>query len=151
MTRENRDDARLAHQSTELVRLVPNGVVERGETTPTHAPRVVDVKVIEPVVHVEEPVHEVAADAKLRVRGIRVAHRGEQTSLQAMERVSLALREVSPTKQPFLALDSGLLSVAVIAKGKVAVRNQIRDEDLGRRRAEGRGTGDRGVVLHYAR
>ena len=93
------------------------------------------VHVIGNIVEVEEPVHEVAANTKLGVARVRVAHGGKQTSLETMERVALPLWEVAAAEEPLLALDRSLLAVAVVAERECAVGDEVRDEDLGRSRS----------------
>lgn len=95
------------------------------------------VHAVRDVVEVEQPVHEVAADAKLGVRGVGVAHGCEQTRLQAVECVALLLAEVAATEEPSLALDCRLLAVAIGAQWEAAVRDEVWDEYLCGGRAEG--------------
>lgn len=96
----------------------------------------------------EEPVHEVAADTKLGVGGPRIAHRGEQAGLQAMESVPLPLREVAAAEEPLFALDSSLLAMTVVAQREVAMGDEIRNGYFGGR--GGRPSGGR-LELHRTR
>ena len=77
--------------------------------------------VVGDIVHVEQPVHEIAADAKLRVRSLRIAPGGEETSLKAMESIFLLLAEVASAEQPLLALNRRLLAMTVVSERESAM------------------------------
>jgi hypothetical protein len=64
---------------------------------------------------VEEIVHEVAADTKLRESRIWVAHRCELTSLEPMNRLARPLAEIVSTEKPPLRFSSSLFVMAVDA------------------------------------
>lgn len=108
------------------------------------------VHVVRNIVEVEKPIHEVTADAELRVRCIGIAHGREHARLQTVKRIALLLGEISAAKEPLFTFNGGLLSVAVVAQRKVAVGDEVWNEDLGGRGAQG-GRGGGVGALHCVR
>ncbi len=94
----------------------------------------------------KEPVHEVAAYAKLRISCLRVAHRREEACLETVEGVPLLLAEVTATKEPLLAFNGSLLAMTVVFEREVAVRDEVRNLNFGGRGVEG-SRGDLVVLL----
>ena len=116
------------------------GVIQAVEDHIGRAASPVVIHIVRDVVEVEQISEEVVADAKLGVGSIGIAHGGELARLEAVERVALALGEVTAAEKPLLALDRRLLAMTVIAKGEGAMGDEIRNENLGR--------GGRGGRLH---
>ena len=90
------------------------------------------VHLIGNVVEVEEVVDEVTAHAQLLVLGERVAHRGEETSLESMKRGPLLLLQPTSLEEPLLRLCRGELAVRVDAKWVGTRRNEVREDDAAR-------------------
>lgn len=116
------------------------GVIERIHDLDRGSEGAAVVHLVRNIVEMEEVVHEVAAHPQLGVAGEGVAHRGEITSLQPMERVALLLAEVTSAEKPSLRLYAGEFPVTVTPNGDSAVRDEVGNDDLrrGRRRRRGK-------------
>ena len=90
------------------------------------------IHLVADVVEVEEVVDEVTAHAQLLVLGERVAHRGEETSLESMKRGPLLLLQPTSLEEPLLRLCRGELAVRVDAKWVGTRRNEVREDDAAR-------------------
>lgn len=75
----------------------------------------------------EEIVHEIYANSKLRITSIRITHRGEEPGLQPMVRVAFLSVEVVTTEQPFLRLDRSFFAMSVNSNFEGAMRHQVWD------------------------
>ena len=89
----------------------------------------------------EEIVEVVAADAKLVLRAIGVAHRGQEATLESVERLLFLVREVAVPGKPVFGRGADFLAMAVLSKLEGAVRDEVGDDDLVR---GGRGLGTTG-------
>lgn len=67
------------------------------------------------VVQMEEPVHEVAANAELRESGLGVAHSGEGSCLETNEGILPGKTLGVAAEEPTQGLSGSLLLVAVVA------------------------------------
>ena len=89
------------------------------------------------VVQMEEPVHEVAANAELRESGLGIAHGGERSCLETDESILPGQTLGVAAEEPAQGLSGSLLLVAIVAEWEGAMGKDVRHEDLGRLAASG--------------
>ena len=91
-----------------------------------HSRRTVDIKLIQPVVHIKQPVHEVRADSKMESIPIRIASCSEFTCVQAHKFRDSGLYKARPVKEPLFRSARDRITVRVQAHGIVAIADEVR-------------------------
>lgn len=107
-------------------------VIQDGHDIFCHASRRPVRHVVREVVHMKEPVYEVAGDTRLLERGSGIAHRDELSSSESWESELPLRAESSATKKPFFGFSGCLVLMLVVVKRKAAVGHEVGDHDLER-------------------
>lgn len=87
------------------------------------------VKLVAPVIKVEEEAHEVGANAELLRLAFRVAHPAQQTCIQTDELVQLFLRELPILDDERVGLSGCKASVRIETNGEWDRLHEVRESD----------------------